>query len=286
MKKDTITTILLVLVLAIGLSLLLYPTVSDWWNSMHQSWAVASYQGKVVELDTSAYEKLLTEAQAYNRTLLSRDDGRFMMTDEEREAYNGILDVSGTGIMATIEIPSIGVSLPIYHGTSDGVLQIAAGHVEGSSLPVGGPGTHCALSGHRGLPSAKLFTDIDRLKEGDTFRIRVLYDTLTYEIDQIKVVLPYELEDLAIDENQDYCTLVTCTPYGINTHRLLVRGHRVENAPEEETQPEATQPTQPQIRRNTIEMEKLSHLLILVLGLAVVLTILLIILLLTGRRKK
>lgn len=286
MKKDTITTILLVLVLVIGLSLLLYPTVSDWWNTAHQSRAINNYEKQVEKLDTAAYEKVVSEAQAYNRTLLGRDNSRFQMTDQERETYNGIMDISGTGIMASIDIPSLGVTLPIYHGTSDGVLQVAVGHVEGSSLPVGGAGTHCVLSGHRGLPSAKLFTDLDKLKEGDTFEIRVLYDVLTYEIDQIKVVLPQEMDDLAITEDGDYCTLVTCTPYGINTHRLLVRGRRVENAPTEETQPEATQAAQPETRRNTMEMEKLSHVLILILALAVVLTILLIILLFTNRRKK
>ncbi len=286
MKKDTITTILLVLVLVIGLSLLLYPTISDWWNAVHQSYAVTDYNSKVIAMDTSAYEKLLTDAEAYNLTLLGRDDDRFEMTDEERAEYEGILDVSGTGIMATIEIPKLDVKFPIYHGTSEGVLRIAIGHVEGSSLPVGGAGTHCVLSGHRGLPSARLFTDLDKMKEGDTFEIQVLNDRLTYQVDQIVTVLPYEMDELAIDETKDYCTLVTCTPYGINTHRLLVRGHRVENAPALETQPKETQAPQPEDTGHTMEMEKLLHLLTLILVLAAGLTVLLIILLATNRRKK
>ena len=166
-------------------------------------------------------------AQAYNKKLLAKSGDRFVLTDEEKEAYNKVLDVTGTGIMGYVNIPRIAVSLPIYHGTDPAVLEIAVGHIEGSSLPVGGKGTHCVISGHRGLPSAKLFTDIDRLKEGDTFQLQVLNRTLTYEVDQIRVVLPDQLEDLAIDPDKDYCTLVTCTPYGVNTHRLLVRGHRI-----------------------------------------------------------
>lgn len=162
-------------------------------------------------------------------TRLSHDESRFNLTDEERAKYEKTLDVTGTGIMGYVEIPKISVSLPIYHGTDATVLQIAIGHIPGSSLPVGGQGTHCVISGHRGLPSARLFTDIDQLREGDLFMLNVLGKTLTYQVDQIRVVLPDELDDLAIDDGQDYCTLVTCTPYGVNTHRLLVRGHRVPN---------------------------------------------------------
>lgn len=153
------------------------------------------------------------------------------MTEEERAEYESLLNVSGNGIIGYIEIPMIQCSLPIYHGTEESVLQIAVGHIEGSSLPTGGAGTHCVLSGHRGLPSAKLFTDLDQLAEGDTFILRILDETLTYEVDQIRTVEPYELDDLGIEEGKDYCTLVTCTPYGINTHRLLVRGRRVDNQP-------------------------------------------------------
>ena len=154
------------------------------------------------------------------------------LTDEEREDYNSQLDIDGSGVMGYIEIPTIKVSLPIYHGTSDDVLQVAVGHLEWSSLPVGGESTHCVLSGHRGLPSAKLFTNLDQLTEGDLFVIRTLDEVLTYEVDRILIVLPSELQALAAEEGKDLCTLVTCTPYGVNSHRMLVRGHRVDNQSE------------------------------------------------------
>lgn len=228
-KKSNITTALLVVLLLAGLSLLLYPSVSDYWNSFHQTRAIASYAEEVANLDDAQYEEIWEAAKAYNSALLSRENG-FVLTSKQREEYEKQLDVTGLGIMGYIEIPAINVSLPIYHGTEESVLQVAVGHLEWSSLPVGGEGTHCVLSGHRGLPSAKLFTNLDRLQEGDTFMLRVLDEVLTYEVDQILIVEPQELDSLAIDPGEDYCTLVTCTPYGINTHRLLVRGHRVENA--------------------------------------------------------
>ena len=228
MKKKNLSTIALVLVFFVGLSVLLYPTVSDYWNSLHQSRAIATYSDAVEEMDTSDYERMWAEADAYNEELYESGHGLGLAEDEKKE-YDSILDVSGTGIMSYIEIPSIKCSLPIYHGTDEAVLQIAVGHIEGSSLPVGGVNTHCVLSGHRGLPSAKLFSDLDKLEEGDLFMIRTLNQTLTYEVDQIRIVLPEEIDDLEIVEGEDLCTLVTCTPYGINTHRLLVRGHRVAN---------------------------------------------------------
>lgn len=233
MKKKTskFITILLVFLLLAGLSLLLYPTVSDYWNSLHQSRAMASYVKQVAEIDSDTYERLLGDARAYNRSLIGKT-GRFDMTDAERAKYESLLKVADNGIIGYIEIPSIQCSLPIYRGTDEAILQIAIGHIEGSSLPVGGSGTHCVLSGHRGLPSARLFTDLDKMTVGDTFLIRVLDETLTYEVDQIRIVLPNEVEDLEIEEGKDYCTLVTCTPYGINSHRLLVRGHRIENQEE------------------------------------------------------
>ena len=227
-KTSTLITILLILILLAGLSLLLYPTVSDYWNSFHQSRAIASYAEQVAEIDSDTYEQLWADAQAYNRSLIGKV-GRYDMTDEERAKYESLLDVSGNGIIGYIEIPTIKCSLPIYHGTDEAILQIAVGHIEGTSLPVGGSGTHCVLSGHRGLPSARLFTDLDKMVVGDTFMMRVLDETLTYEVDQIRIVLPNEMDDLEIEEGKDYCTLVTCTPYGINSHRLLVRGHRIEN---------------------------------------------------------
>ncbi len=226
--KSRAFTIVFIVIFVIGLSLLLYPTVSDWWNSFHQSRNIAAYVEAVANLSTEAYDELFEAAEAYNARLAS-DSGRWTMTEEELEEYNSLLRVGDTGVMGYIQIAKINVTLPIYHGTDEAVLQIAIGHVEGSSLPVGGEGTHCVLSGHRGLPSAKLFTDISELEAGDTFVLQILDRTLTYEVDQIRVVLPEEMDSLTITDDGDYCTLVTCTPYGVNTHRLLVRGHRVEN---------------------------------------------------------
>ena len=227
-KKNRITVILLVAVLLAGLSLLLYPLVADYWNSIHQSQAIATYMDDVTELDDSTYDALWEEAQSYNAALLENRN-RFFPDEEEQQYYGQLLNISENGIMGYIEIPSIDVMLPIYHGTSEEVLQTAIGHIEGSSLPIGGPSTHCVISGHRGLPSARLFTDIDQLSEGDTFTLLVLDETLTYEVDQIRIVEPDDTSLLTIEEGQDLCTLVTCTPYGVNSHRLLVRGHRVEN---------------------------------------------------------
>lgn len=233
MKKKDFSTIALIVVFFVGVSVLLYPTVSDYWNSLHQSQAIATYADSVENMDEQDYEKLWDAAVGYNQKLFQSGHG-LGLKDEEKEEYNELLDVSGTGIMSYIEIPKIKCSLPIYHGTDEGVLQIAVGHIEGSSLPVGGLNTHCVLSGHRGLPSAKLFSNLDKLEEGDIFMIRTLDQTLTYEVDQIRIVLPDEVDDLKIEEGKDLCTLVTCTPYGINTHRLLVRGHRVANQEEAE----------------------------------------------------
>lgn len=229
--KNKLINIFLILALVAGLSLLLYPTVSDYWNSLHASQAVASYDQAVKSMDEGKYDELLQRAGQYNRDLFLRGS-LFALTDEEREDYNSQLDIDGSGVMGYIEIPTIKVSLPIYHGTSDDVLQVAVGHLEWSSLPVGGESTHCVLSGHRGLPSAKLFTNLDQLTEGDLFVIRTLDEVLTYEVDRILIVLPSELQALAAEEGKDLCTLVTCTPYGVNSHRMLVRGHRVDNQSE------------------------------------------------------
>ena len=226
MKKH-LSTALLLLVLLAGVALLLYPTASDYWNSFHQSRAIAGYAESVSGLNAVDYGHIWRSAREYNARLLERAN-TFRVLEEDEADYNGELNVGNNGIMGYIEIPGIEVSLPIYHGTSDGVLQVAVGHLQGSSLPVGGPSTHCVLSGHRGLPSAKLFTNLDQLAEGDIFMLRILNETLTYEVDQIHIVLPDEMGDLVVQEGQDHCTLVTCTPYGINTHRLLVRGKRIE----------------------------------------------------------
>ena len=230
-KKGNFINILLVLILLVGLSLLLYPSVSDYWNSLHQTRAIASYAEQVANLDNDTYDQLWEDARAYNQSLLTRSN-TYLLSDEQKAEYERLLDVSGLGVMGYIEIPSIDVSLPIYHGTEETVLQIAVGHLEWTSLPVGGMSTHSVFSGHRGLPSAKLFTNLDKLREGDTFLLRVLDEVLTYEVDQILIVEPRETAALHIVEGEDYCTLVTCTPYGVNTHRLLVRGHRIENIEE------------------------------------------------------
>lgn len=273
MKKGKLSNIILILVFFVGLSLLLYPTVSDYWNSMHQSRAIASYSKDVAALNDDIYEKLLADAHSYNETLIG-GSGPHELTNEERTEYEAQLNVSESGIIGYIEISKIGCSLPIYRGTDEAVLQIAVGHIEGSSLPVGGESTHCVLSGHRGLPSARLFTDLDQLVEGDTFVLRVLDETLTYEVDQILIVLPYEVEALQIEEGKDYCTLVTCTPYGINSHRLLVRGHRVENQADTAT------------ARVTADAVQVEPAMVAPLVAVPILLLLLIGLLIKSRRKK
>lgn len=222
-------TWMLVLVLLAGLSLLLYPAVSNYWNSFHQTRAIAAYAAQVTQLDPAAYDRMWQEANAYNQTLLKRGN-TYLLSEEQKAQYRNLLDISGEGIMGYLEIPKIDCALPIYHGSEESVLQTAVGHLEWSSLPVGGESTHCILSGHRGLPSARLFTDLDQLQQGDTFTLRVLNEVLTYQVDQILIVEPQQVSSLRIEEGEDYCTLVTCTPYGINTHRLLVRGHRMNNA--------------------------------------------------------
>lgn len=227
MKKRG-TTVILLIVLIAGLFLLLYPTVANWWNSMTQSRAVASYVDAVAEIDEDQYAELWNEAIAYNQSLTQRQNAH-TLTEAQRKTYEKTLDVAGLGIMGYIEVPSIGVTLPIHHGTDETVLQVAIGHLEWTSLPIGGESTHSVVAGHRGLPSARLFTDLDKVAEGDVFIIRVLDEIITYEVDQILIVEPHETDALLIEEGKDLCTLVTCTPYGVNSHRLLVRGHRVEN---------------------------------------------------------
>ena len=225
MKKNR-SNIILILIFLVGLSVMLYPTVSDYVNQKNQSRAVASYSEEVENLSDVDYQAYFDAADDYNRRLAETPDAFYR--PEEVSGYTDTLDVSGTGIMGYITISKIGVELPVYHGTSDGVLQVAAGHLEGSSLPVGGAGTHAVISAHRGLPSAKLFTNLDELEVGDTFTITVLDRVLTYEVDQISIVLPTETDLLQPVEGKDYVTLMTCTPYGINSHRLLVRGRRIE----------------------------------------------------------
>lgn len=225
MRKN-LSTIILILIFLVGLSVMLYPSVSDAVNRKHQSRAVADYAEEVEQLSDADYQTYFDAADAYNRQLNTTPNAFYK--PDLVSGYAQTLDISGTGIMGYITIPKISVELPIYHGTDEGVLQVAAGHLEGSSLPVGGAGTHAVISAHRGLPSAKLFTNLDELEVGDRFTITVLDRVLTYEVDQISIVLPTEVDQLLPTEGMDYVTLMTCTPYGINTHRLLVRGKRVE----------------------------------------------------------
>ena len=215
MKKSRVSTVILIIVFLVGLSLLLYPSLSDYWNSFRQSRAIASYVESVSHLDNQEYQALLEEARAYNASLVG-DKTRFSPTEEELAEYLTLLGSTGAAV-GYVEIPAIKLTLPIYLGTSETVLQVGVGTMEGSSLPIGGESTHAVLTGHRGLPSATLFTDLDRLVQGDMFHIHILNETCTYEVDQIQIV-----------EGEDYCTLVTCTPYGVNSHRMLVRGHRIE----------------------------------------------------------
>lgn len=224
--KKNLSTILLIIIFVIGLSLLLYPSVSNFWNSQHQSRAIAGYTEAVEEIETEQYEKIWKEAEEYNTTLLEKKY-RWILNEKEQKEYEELLDVSEMGIMCYVEIPKIRVSLPVYHGVDEAILQKAIGHIAGSSLPVGGESTHCVLSGHRGLPSAKLFTNLDRLEKGDYFILHTLNQDLAYEVDQILIVEPEDVSSLEIKEGEDLCTLITCTPYGVNSHRLLVRGHRV-----------------------------------------------------------
>ena len=232
--KSRIYTIVLVLIFLVGLGLLLYPTVSDYWNSFTSSRAITHYSDEVANMNRELYQQILSEAQAYNQSLVGRSNS-YLLSDAQKAEYERLLNIDGTGVMGYVEVPSIKVSLPIYHGTEESVLQVAIGHLEWSSLPVGGASSHCVISGHRGLPSAKLFSDLDEVVEGDIFIMRVLDETFTYEVDQILIVEPQDTEALLIQEGEDLCTLVTCTPYGINTHRLLVRGHRIDNLAESNT---------------------------------------------------
>lgn len=274
MKKKTGSpiTLLLILILLAGVSLLLYPTVSDYWNSFHQSRAIASYAEQVANIDDAQYEELWDAARDYNQSLLHRPND-FILSDEQQEIYKSLLDFGGNGIMGYIEIPMIDVMLPIYHGTGESVLQIAVGHLDWTSLPVGGAGSHCVLSGHRGLPSARLFTDLDKLKVGDVFMLHVLNEILTYEIDQILIVEPQDTDPLLIEPGKDLCTMITCTPYGINSHRMLVRGHRIESQEE------------PKDIRITADAVRIEPLMVAPIVAVPILLVLLIILLLPKQKK-
>ncbi len=227
-KNSNTSTILLVAIFFVGLCVLLYPTVSDFWNEKRQSQAIINYDDLIVDLTPDDYSEYFAKADSYNKKIRNMSFP-FLNHKNIADEYYDSLDINGDGMMGYITIEKIKVQLPIYHGTSDKVLNSAVGHVEGSSIPVGGKSTHSVLSAHRGLPSAKLFTNLDKLEKGDIFTIRILDRTITYKVDQILIVLPEETDSLNIVQGEDYCTLVTCTPYGINTHRMLVRGTRIEN---------------------------------------------------------
>ena len=228
MRKH-MSTVIAILVFITGLSLLLYPTVSNYWNSLHQSRVVANYSDTMAKLSKQDKQAEIDRAVEYNSRLIN-NGGRFTLSESELSEYKSLLNADGTGMMGYITIPKIGVKLAIYHTVDESVLQVGVGHLEGSSLPVGGSSTHCVISGHRGLPSARLFTDIDRLEKGDLFYLHVYGKVLAYEVDKISVVEPEDYGPLEIEEGKDLCTLLTCTPYGINTQRLMVRGHRVVNS--------------------------------------------------------
>ncbi|MCF0258244.1 MAG: class C sortase [Erysipelotrichaceae bacterium] len=226
-KKTDKTGTILIIMLIIGLSLLLYPSVANFWNQRTQSNVISSYEESLKEMEKEDFTKLFDDAKAYNKKLL--DVSNALAHYDRIPGYNDLLKVNNSGAMGYITIDKIKVELPIYHGTSEEVLNVAVGHLQGSSLPIGGKGVHTVLTGHRGLPSATLFTDLNKLEVGDTFTITVLDQTITYEVDQVRIVLPKEVDELKIDPDKDYCTLVTCTPYGLNTHRMLVRGVRTSN---------------------------------------------------------
>ncbi|MCI8332607.1 MAG: class C sortase [Clostridiales bacterium] len=224
--KRRLSTLLMILVLITGIGLLAYPVVSDWYNTTRQARTIVSYAKSAAELDEQVAAEALSQAEVFNQRLAAKKSA-LTLTDAEAAEYRSLLDINGAGMMGYIEIPKVNIKLPIYHGTDESVLQTSVGHMEGSSLPVGTKSSHCVLSGHRGLPSAKLFTNIDKLEQGDTFSVTVLNISFLYEVDQILTVEPENTAPLRIEPDQDYCTLLTCTPYGVNTHRLLVRGHRI-----------------------------------------------------------
>lgn len=221
-KKLDIQTVLLVLAIIFGVSLIAYPTVGNYINTKKQAKIIQEYNDSISGVD---YTEQWEAAVNYNKSLLTRKN-RFKLTDEQREEYPNLLNISGTGIMGYIEIPKLGISVPIYHGTDEAVLANAVGHIDWTSLPIGGESCHSVLSAHRGLAGSELFTDLDQLEIGDTFTITVLDKEINYVVDQILVVKPQEVTELQIIDGEDHCTLVTCTPYGVNSHRLLVRGTR------------------------------------------------------------
>lgn len=257
--------------LLVGLSVMLYPTISDWWNSRVQTRAVANYEESVKNMTPEDYSRYFAEAEEYNRRL---SDLAFPFSGyDEIEGYDDVLNISNTGIIGYITIPTIKVELPVYHGTSPEVLNIAAGHMEGSSLPIGGANSHAVISAHRGLPSARLFTDLDQLDKGDLFTITVLDRVFTYEVEEILIVKPEEIDQLAVIPGGDYVTLMTCTPYGVNTHRMLIRSRRTENMEKHEV-------------RVFADMAKVDPMLVIPFVAAPLVIMLIIVWMFGGRRKR
>lgn len=271
-KARLLGNIIAVIILVGGIGLLAYPSISDFVNELHQTRAIGSYVEKNKDVSKEEKARLLEEAKAYNKSLLYKTN-RYYLNEEDKKEYNRILDITNTGVMGYIEIPKIGVNMPIYHGTDEGVLQIAVGHIAGSSFPIGGASTHSLISGHRGLPSAKLFTDIDQLEPGDLFYIHVFDEVIAYKVDKIDTVLPDQVETLGIEEGKDYVTLITCTPYGVNSHRLLVRGER-------------TAYTRPVEKEEDVIRKNNNKVLILVGGLIAILIILIIAYLRRRKRRR
>lgn len=268
-RRFPISTLLLLLVFLVGLCMLLYPSVSDIINEKNHSRVIQSHQQALDEMPEEELTDLLTQARQYNASLLDNPKGWFL-TPEEEELYRSLLDPFGSGMMGYLEIQKIGVLLPIYHGIDDAVLQVGVGHVENSSLPVGGESSHCVLSGHRGLPSSRLLTDLDQMETGDVFYLHVLNQTLAYQVDDIQVVEPQAVESLEIVPGEDYCTLVTCTPYGVNTHRLLVRGTRIPYTPPQEEQSQQAH-TVPEVTRTVdyLPFALAAGLVVLLVGLLI-----------------
>lgn len=247
MKNKWLGLAVRILIVLIGVGILIYPSLSEYLSQIHGSRATASYDNSVREMEEARIQQLLEQAYEYNRQLASTNVGKAPLSDDNGnpitpDSYDSLLNIDSTGMMAYINIPKLNTTIPIYHGTEESVLQVGIGHLQNTSLPVGGESTHAALSGHRGLPTASLFTDLDQMEIGDLFFIKILNQTLAYEVDQILTVLPSEMDALAIEQGKDYVTLITCTPYGINSHRLLVRGHRVPYTPELEEVAATEQP--------------------------------------------
>lgn len=281
MKRRIISLIGVIALFVVGLGILLYPSFSNWWNTRRANSLIVEYEEVIAEMDTSDIELVRETAMAYNHTLMGNvlPDAFAELQLPPDNTYDNILNPTGTGYMGTVEVPKIKINLPIYHYTTEEVLEKGCGHLAGSSLPVGGDSSHCVLSAHRGLPSAKLFTDLDRVEVGDTFYLHVLEETLAYEVDQILVVEPDHTEDLSIVEGMDYCTLLTCTPYAVNSHRMLVRGHRIPFV-EKQYQEDSKQialPSGPSV---------LIRILCVVIGLAIALLIIFLLRRRNRRKKK